>query len=303
MDSSGRLLSTEYADTSGLAGATTAAYELTSRVERDLEDRLIAMLTPALGPGNVVCQVRANLNLDQTRTTEDAYVTDPENPQGVLRSTQQIIETYSGTGTPAGGTAGGLDVPTYASGETGESSYQRTETTQNYEVTRVTTETLVNPGTIKNLSVAVMVNKDLDDEETQAITDTVSAALGLDPMRQDKISITSWAFDTTLVDGLLATDATAEAPMDRIYIYAIAVAAALAVGTVILLVMRRRKKAAQVVEAPMESPLLSEEDESGKLSPEIKSKQRLKENVERMARTNPEAVASLIKTWLLEDEK
>lgn len=304
MDTTGRLLSADYAANDILGGAGSAAYELTSKVERDLERRLIAMLSPVLGPGNVVCQVRANLNLDQTRTTEDAFITDPENPQGVLRSTQQITETYSGTGVPAGGTAGGLDVPTYATGGNTQSNYQRTETVQNYEVTRRTTETLVNPGTIKNLSVAVMVNKELDEEQTALITESVSAALGLDPLRQDRISVTGIKFDTSLVDELQAGMTPAPQPVRRVYIYGAAVLAALIVGTVIIFLLRRRKAPApvEVVEetTTVEEPdLLSEPS----LTPAALSKQRMKETVEKMARTNPETVATLVKTWLLEDER
>jgi len=302
LDNSGRLLSQEYSDASSLEGTTSAAIELTSRVERDIEKRLISMLTPVLGAGNVVCQVRANLNLDQSKTTEDAYVADPENPQGILRSTQQIVETYEGTGTPAGGTAGGLDVPTYASGTSGDSKYQHTETTNNYEVTRKTTETLVNPGTIKNLSVAVMVNKDMDEDQVAVITESVSAALGLDPLRQDRISVTAIAFDTSLADQLLGAGDEVP-PLNRAYIYGAAIAAALLIGTLILFLLRRRRKTEPELEPELPLPMLEEEDAVPALSAEIKSKQKLKENVERMARINPESVATLIKSWLLEDEQ
>lgn len=301
MDTSGRLLSLEYASEGPLGGASTAAYELTSKVERDLERRLISMLTPVLGPGNVVCQVRANLNLDQSKTTEDAFVTDPENPQGILRSTQEVKESYTGTGTPAGGTAGGLDVPSYATGGSGESSYQRTETTQNYEVTRRTTETLVNPGTVKNLSVAVMVNKELDDDQKTVITQSVSAALGLDPLRQDKISITGLKFDTSLTDELQKSMTPVKTPLNRVYVYAAAVAGALVVGTLILLLLRRRKKSTPAMDEERPSPLALPEGPT--VSPEVLSKQRMRDSVEKLARANPESVATLVKTWLLEDER
>ncbi len=305
LDSSGRLLSQEYANENTLGGATTAAYELTSSVERDLEKRLISMLSPVLGPGNVVCQVRANLNLDQSRTTEDAYITDPENPQGILRSTQQVTETYTGTGTPAGGTAGGLDVPTYASGTAGESSYQRTETTQNYEVTRRTTETMVNPGTVKNLSVAVMVNKELDEDQTAIISQSVSAALGLDPLRQDRISITGLLFDTSLIEELKGSETASAQPLNRIYIYAAAVAAAIVIGTVVLMLVRRgRSKSEPMPElAAVPAPFGEESSDEPAFSPEVRSKQRMRDSVEKLARTNPESVATLVKTWLLEDER
>jgi len=302
LDSTGRLLSQDF-DEQGLAGgASSAAYELTSKVERDLENRLVSMLSPVLGAGNVVCQVRAVLNLDQVKTTETAFVSDPEAPQGILRSTQEVKETYAGTGTPAGGVAGGLDVPSYATGGSGQSNYQRSETTRNYEVSQKTTETLVNPGTIKNLSVAVMVNKELDDEQKSVITQSVTAALGLDSLRQDKINITGLKFDTTLADQLQKSMAAPASELSRVYIYAGAVGAALVVGTLILLISRRRRKT-KTPEEGQAAPAPSLIEEEPVLSPEIISKQRLRGSVEKMARLNPETVATLIKTWLLEDER
>jgi flagellar M-ring protein FliF len=300
MDTSGRLLSQEYGDLGSVTGASSAAYQLTSTVERDLEKRLISMLSPVLGPGNVVCQVRATLNLDQVKTVEDAYSTDPQAPQGILRSTQEVKETYSGTGTTAGGPAGGLDVPTYATGGTGQSSYERSDTTRNYEVNRKTTETLVNPGAIKNLSLAVMVNKELDDEEKTVITQSVTAALGLDPLRQDKISVTGFKFDTSLADQLQKSMTQPAPAINRTYIYAGATAAALVVGTLFLILMRRRRKpeAEELSAARPAAPL----PEELQLSPEVLMKQRLRDSVEKMARVQPQTVATLLKTWLLEDE-
>lgn len=296
MDTSGKLLSQDLRSDPFGGEVSTAAFEMTSRVERELESRLMSTLTPVLGPGNVVCQVRAVLDLDQVRIVDDEYTSDP---QGVLRSTQQVTESYQGTGTPVGGVAGGLDVPTYGTGGQGQSQYQRTETTTNYEVNRRTTETLVTPGTIKNLSVAVMVNKELDDDERSVIAEGVSAALGLDPLRQDRISVIGLPFDTSLVDAIQAGMAPATRPFPRIYIYAIAVAAALILGTVILFLLRRRR--ARALET-LPEPLLIAEEEAPGLSPELLTRQQIREDIERMARVNPAGIAALLKTWLLEDE-
>ncbi|HHY44942.1 MAG TPA: flagellar M-ring protein FliF [Firmicutes bacterium] len=295
MDTSGRLLSQDLRSDSLGSQVSATAFEMTSRVERELESRLLATLTPVLGPGNVVCQVRATLNLDQVRIVDDQYASDP---QGVLRSTQQVTESYQGTGTPVGGVAGGLDVPTYATAGQGESQYQRTETITNYEVSRTTTETIVTPGSIKNLSVAVMVNRELDDDEKSLITEGVTAALGLDPLRQDKISVIGMPFDTSLVDVVRGGMTPPEETFPRVYIYAIAVAAALILGTIILLLMRRRR--AQAVE-PLPEPLPLVE-EAPTLSPDLLSRQKIREDIERMARVNPAGMAALLKTWLLEDE-
>jgi flagellar M-ring protein FliF len=159
---------------------------------------------------------------------------------------------------------------------------------------------MVNPGTVKNLSVAVMVNKELDEDQTAVITQAVSTALGLDPLRQDKINVTGLLFDTSLSEEFQKSITPAPAPFNKVYIYAAAVAAAIILGTVLLLVFRRRKKV-EPVEQPVRPTLLEPEEPS--MSPEVLTKQRMRDSVEKLARANPESVATLVKTWLLEDER
>lgn len=296
IDSQGRLLSQDY-DSLFPGGeslqASGALFDLTTRVERELEGRLVSLLSPVMGAGNVACQVRATLNTDQVKVTTTSYSTEPE---GILRSVQETREAYSGTGTPPGGSAGGLDVPTYTASGTGESNYTRSESIMNYEVDQETRETIVMPGSIKSLSVAVILNRNLDEEERSVISETVSAALGLDPLRQDRISVTGILFDTSLaqrLDQVLAPDS--EMP-GRWYVYALAVGAALVLGTFIIFLLRRNRR---VEEEPQGLPPLEQEVI---ISPEILARQRSRETVERMASSDPQSVASLVKFWLMEDE-
>jgi len=297
VDSSGNLLSQDavYNQSDG-AGLSRSVFEMTSKTERELERRLVAFLSPVLGAGNVVCQVRAELNMDQVKIVDTVYTTEPES---VIRSTQEVREQYQGQGTPPGGQAGGLDVPSYGSPGTGESQYERTEIIRNFEVNQKVTETLVSPGTIKKLSVAVVVNKELDEGAKDVIREAVTAALGLDPMRQDQISVTGILFDTSLRDQMEKAFQPQPERFPRIYVYAAVLAGAIVLGTLVVFFLRRRKIA--VSESLAESkPLL---EEAPAVSPELLARQKARENVERLAKTNPRIVANLIKSWLLEDER
>ena len=299
VDASGKLLSQDLAYSQGehVDLPLNSVLELTFATERELENRLLTLLSSVLGPGNVVCQVRADLNMDKVKITDTTYETEPP---GILRSTQETSEVYQGTGQPPGGQAGGLDVPSYGTSGQGESHYERSETLRNYEVNETVTETLITPGTIQKLSVAVVVNRDLDEAERDIITETVSAALGLDPGRQDQISVTGLIFDTSLA---LAFDRPIEdsKPLPRIYIYAIAIAAALIIGTIILILARRRREAAlEEISEPLPDVVL---ESAPAISPELMARQRSRENIERLTRTDPKLVATLIKSWLLEDER
>lgn len=301
VDASGKLLSQDlaYNQDKQFDLPVNSVLELTFASEKELENRLLTLLSSVLGSGNVVCQVRADLNMDQVKIVDTTYQSEPP---GILRSTQETTEVYQGTGQPPGGQAGGLDVPSYGTTGQGQSQYERAETLRNYEVNETVTETLVTPGTIQKLSVAVVVNKDLDEAEKDMITETVSAALGLDPGRQDQISVTGLIFDTSLAQAFADDPSSADSqPLPRIYVYAIAVAAALIVGTIILILARRRRDAAlEEISEPL--PDVVSESASA-ISPELMARQRSRENIERLTRTDPELVATLVKSWLLEDER
>lgn len=296
IDGSGKLLSHDYAPSSPEGEAvlaTGALLDLTAKVERELERRLMALLTPVAGAGNVVCQVRAVLNADQVKITKTSYSTEGD---GILRSHQETSEAYSGTGSP-GGASGGLDVPTYTDGGTGQSDFTRTESIKNFEVDQETRETIVMPGTVENLSVAVILNQNLDEEKRGIISETVSAALGLDPLRRDRITVTGMPFDTSLAEKIQEAFAGDEGGLGRWPVYAIAVGAALAVGTAVILLLRRGRRSEEV--PPLQLPVL---EEAATLSPESLPGRKTKKTVEQMAQQDPVAVASLIKFWLMEDE-
>ncbi len=301
VDSTGRLLSQDISGGALEEGFSSLdSLEITYQFERTLEKRLTNLLNPILGPGNVVCQVRAELNLDLVKRETVTYSQDQ---QPVLRSTQEVHETFQGSGTPSGGPAGGLDVPSYVTPGTQESQYQRTETIHNYEVSEVREATTVAPGTVKRLSVAVVLNKaEMDEDFRDSIVQTVTMALGLDPARQDQISVINMPFSSGPFE-----EAPAPVPIwQRTYvIYGAAVAAALVAGTVILLLLRRRRLArekeleAEEVVAPETLPT----EAAPAATPEMMALQRAREGVERLARTNPELVARILRTWLVEDER
>lgn len=301
IDSSGRLLSQDISFHTGesLSFPPNSVLEITAKTEKELEKRLLDLLTPVLGPGNVVCQVRAELDMNVVKVTDTAYTSEPP---GIVRSTSEITESYQGTGMPVGGQAGGLDVPTYAAASEGESQYQRTEITRNYEINQTVTETIVTPGTIKRLSVAVVVNKELDENTREIISETVSAALGLDPARQDQISVTGIPFDTSLAEVFEEAAGPQPETFPRTYIYAFSAIGAALLGTLIIFLMRRRKKAERPSPEPVSAPQVVSE-EAPSVSPEVLARQKTRENVERLVRTNPETVAMLVKSWLLEDER
>ncbi|GGB23523.1 flagellar M-ring protein [Sphingomonas metalli] len=184
------------------------------RVEDKYRQQLTQLLTPLLGAGNFSAEVQADVNLDETQATRESY-----EKQGALRAeTGQWTGNQKDGGGPGGipgalsntpPPASQLQVPTPAVGASGgpqpvaggpapdpnkqSDSYQRA-----YDLGRAVSVTRAAPGSVKRLSVAVVLR---DPEkgrrtamEVNQITDLVKSAVGYDQQRQDQVTVISRQF-------------------------------------------------------------------------------------------------------------
>lgn len=213
LDASGEVLLSEDSGSMGEAtsGGSRASFE--ARMVRNVEK----MLAARLGPGNVRVQVSAEMDLRREVTRSRRF--DPDGR--VIRSTQTVEERQKSTD-------GEADMPTTVeqnlpeaallSGTTGagnSSSSERTEETVNYEISTVESEVVREPGELKRMSVAVLVNEapvtDANGEvtwqartpeELEAIGNLVRSAVGYDEGRGDVVAVESLRF----VDLALSTE-------------------------------------------------------------------------------------------------
>jgi flagellar M-ring protein FliF len=207
VDSKGNLLAKGVGNDDVKQIATTAeevrvSYE--NRTARMIED----MLARSLGPGNVRAQVTADMDFD--RITENSEIYDPDGQ--VVRSTQVVEESSSESDSqPPGVTVGtnlpGADLPTFDEGGGSAAQTTRTEETVNFDISRTTRTHIRETGTIRHLSVAVMVNgaQSVDEagqvqyqprtaEELEQIAALVRSAVGLDEERGDRIEVVNMPF-------------------------------------------------------------------------------------------------------------
>ncbi len=149
---------------------------------------------PAVGKGNVAVAVNLDLNFDK-QTVDKVEFSPPVDGEllGLPRSSE---ETYSGSGTAdgAGGVAGtnpnGTGTPAYVA-ETeepsgaAESSYTKI---YNYELNEIRTKIEKAQGTPQNLSVAVLINANVEDAAGYADSykNLTAKAIGVKP---DYISV------------------------------------------------------------------------------------------------------------------
>lgn len=193
----------------GAEGAILTAnnYKHKRRVEQQLESSIIKMLEDALGPEKVIARVTADLNFDKVEKTEEIY--DPDSQ--VVRSEQASNESVTGA-VPPGGTPGVESLLPGADGQAGEglgkpAQRSNEKTTFNYEINKVVRRTSQPTGSIRKLSVAVMVDGQVtgDPPEYQARTPEemsqleaiVKSAVGYDEKRGDSIKLENVQFDRT----------------------------------------------------------------------------------------------------------
>ncbi len=203
IDQNGNIL-TKTAE-NGLGGTISQSmlkYQL--EVERHLESRAQSLLDTALGPDRSMVRVTALLDFSQSEKTEELF--DPEEP--VIRS-EQLNEEKSGSEI-VGGIPG---VQSNLQGNTGQTASatppsSKSQKTTNYEISKVISKTINPVGTIKNISVAVLVSDEKvtgkDNEpakliprsqtELNSLKNMISGALGLDKIRGDQIEVVSMPF-------------------------------------------------------------------------------------------------------------
>lgn len=207
VDSSGALLSRGVEGDDASATATTAE-EMRTAHEARLARMIEGLLERSVGPGNVRAQVSADMDFD--RVTENAEI---YNPDGQVVRSEQTVEEKSGSldsqGLPpvtVGGNLPDANLPKLDQNGS-QSSTSRTEETVNYEISKTVKTHVREAGTVRRLSVAVLVNgttKTAPDgttvyeprspEELKKLAALARSAVGIDESRGDTFEIVNMQF-------------------------------------------------------------------------------------------------------------
>jgi flagellar M-ring protein FliF len=190
VDYRGKLLSAGYRGDEETRLSSTQL-DLRKNVERHLEQKAQSMLDGTLGSGTAVVRVIADLNFDKVERSAETY--DPD--QVAIRSEETT------TSRPGDGEAGG----------------NQNAAITNYEISKSVERVVSAYGTVKRLSVAVMVDghyttpagaaedappvyEPRGTDELQKIGAIVRTAVGFDSVRSDRMEIMSLAFDTRALE-------------------------------------------------------------------------------------------------------
>lgn len=205
VDDSGRLL----ADGSGSEdpGSATMLDERRRSIEQQMRTQIESIVAGIVGADRVRVQVAAELDFNRVTQTTDEF--DPEGR--VVRSSQLREEnSASSEASPDGATSVGTELPgADATGALGATSSNATTTEEitNYEISRSTRTEVTEPGRVRRLSVAVVVDgvytENADGEtvyeprpqdQLDRIAALVRSAVGFDSDRGDSVEVANLRF-------------------------------------------------------------------------------------------------------------
>jgi flagellar M-ring protein FliF len=321
VDNLGNVLS-ENQDRDSTAGLSNTQLDARRNLEQYLARKAEGMLEKALGPGQAIVRVSADINWDTISRTEEKY--DPDGQ--VARSTTLNDETTTATTADANGGAAGVasnsisDTNSASSNPLSNTQTKKKVTQSQYEINRTTSNTLLAAGGTKRLSAAVFVAQKMEgagkdrkavlytEEEIQKLKRIVQSALGLqenDPSRKDEITLEQMPFNDQVATALsqrLETDSQREFywEIGKNVLYAV-------VALIILMVFLKLLKKTTAPEIPIGMAVGPEGrggegemamDELGQWRKEAKPGVVTVEVLNALIKENPANMSQAVRSWL-----
>lgn len=219
VDNRGQLLAKGGESTDNMNVYTEEAEGYRIAYENRLRSTVERLLEQSIGAGKVKAEVHAEIDFDRTIRNMEKY--DPEGQ--VVRSVQSVSESEQAN--EAGGTqevsvannlpdAGGAQA---GGGPTSTNNRKRSEETTNYEISKEVINSVKETGTVKRLSIAVLVDgayaaasgnnapqyAPRSEDELANLERLVKSAIGFNEARGDEVSVVNMQFaanDTDLFE-------------------------------------------------------------------------------------------------------
>jgi len=293
VDTSGNILSDNVQD-SDQGQMSTDQIKIKQDYENQLEASIQSMLERVVGPGKAIVRANATFNFDQVQIDTENY----GNKQ--VQSDHTIQETTTGSTTAQGAPGTTSNIPVYPqTGTQGGGQTQSTDKTTNYVVDQQTEHQVVAPGQIKQLSLSVVVDGQLDALQQKQIEDMVSPAAGILPARGDKLTVAGMPFNNEA-----ATQAQQEIDLaQRQHTYLNAFYILLALILAFLVVRYARKSWPQPAQSyaggVSVEDLLADKRVTVRLAEEKGSEtQQVLEQLRALAKSKPDETLVALRSWL-----
>lgn len=307
VDSTGRVLSSDDAESEGV-GAATGHFKIRKAVEDYFTQKIQSMLIPVVGEGNVVVRVSTDLNFDLQKLVEEKY--DPEGQVVRSQTSQEDTSSSSENAASSGGAAGTASNTPGAgggasSGNQSSNNNSRKNRSTAYEINKTISETVKNPGSIKSISAAVFIAKKVEagsttsapvtrtPQEVEALKKMVVNALGMEAKdAEQRVTVQEVAFEKPAEDpnakkgGLAAGGAggTDWLDMGR---KAVTILIAVGIFVMFLNMLKKQKNETASVEVMEEKTITSQGQMN--LTPDV---------LNTLIQQKPENVSAALKTWV-----
>lgn len=338
VDQNGRLLSSPLGEGRGM---DADQMRMVRETEQRTVERILTILNPLVGPGNVHAQASAEMDFARREETSEVYRPNQEPGQAAIRSQQTSDQNQRGIN-PAQGVPGALSnqppgnaqapitnppqtqpprpgqpqpqqQTTTGGQNAGGTINDRRDATTNYEVDRTISHIKQPVGTVKRMSVAVVVNyvrdkdgdlKALPPEELNKLTNLVREAMGYSESRGDSLNLVNSQFN----DGPPALPMWRDPEMISLFK---TILTWLLGGVLALWLYRKVRRSVGDYLYPPVDPEVAEAEriEAQREAQDLaraKETDRYQDNLDRartMASKDPRAVAMVLRTWMTKDEK
>lgn len=208
VDASGKTLSKNSSDS--VAGMTNSQHEYQQKLEEDMEKRIEALLGRVVGEGHVAAKVTADLDFSQINETQTIYDADSSAVLSVEKRNDQANAVRPGPYGAAGAVSNSPGQTPTVNNEI-KTDTVKTGEVVNYQVPQTVRRTTRQVGTIKRLSVAVVVDgkqvkttgqngaveskvEAWTPEKLKEFDEIVASAVGIDRKRGDSLEIKNMEF-------------------------------------------------------------------------------------------------------------
>ena len=207
VDDQGNLLARGDGD-AATALTSSNAEEMRVNYENRMSRNVEELLERSLGAGKARVDVHAEMNFDRITTNSESY--DPDGQ--VVRSTQTDNQSDSSGNATGAAVSVSTNLPNgqtapNSSGDNKQSKSTHTQETVNYEISKTVKNQVSDQGTVKRLSVAVLVDgattaaadgkktyQPRSPDELKQLTALVRSAVGYDEKRGDTVEVVNMPF-------------------------------------------------------------------------------------------------------------
>ncbi len=288
--------------------------DMTNSVNEAIKNKIISLLEPVFGKSGMSVAVNVVMDFEKKASEEKTY-TPSLDEKGMVSKEQLTKESTTG-GTDSGGVPGtnsNTDVETYPESSAGGAGTSTSESSgTEYLVNQLIKSTQSDGGEIKDISVAVILNKEeMADDELEKYKNIVAFGAGIST---DKVVITAIEFSSKKAIQAFASDALGQKSLYWKLILG-GVIAVLIIGVIILIMTKKRaKKKKKLREAEGEDFYLKDPNSTLRLGKNGKAEvipgeiilnetreQGLKRQIKDFSSANPDIVAMLLRTWIKEE--